>query len=258
MRAPKCNAAWECPPSRGRAADAREKESPLPVYDPKVEGRGFSVKTKKKSPDESGLIGSDRTARRRNCPEERWAGLGKLGLAGLGLGLKKKRTGPRPVSRRAAEIGGGAAATRLGAAVLAPGRRDDGRNGRGSRFGENRGKSRFGAFWAGGDRGKLASAAQLLPGLPESILFIYFLKAGGHGQPVHAARPAQNVINRKNDEFAPLEPMDRNGVLIACPSLVVCSDRGCSQRLMRSTWFGPDDRLAILLVCAKCGLVAKW
>ncbi|OWM68289.1 hypothetical protein CDL15_Pgr004771 [Punica granatum] len=34
-----CNAAWECPPSRGRAMDAREKESPLLVYDPKVEGR---------------------------------------------------------------------------------------------------------------------------------------------------------------------------------------------------------------------------
>ncbi|PKI35640.1 hypothetical protein CRG98_043967 [Punica granatum] len=32
-----CNAAWECPPSRGRAMDARVKESPLPVYDPKVE-----------------------------------------------------------------------------------------------------------------------------------------------------------------------------------------------------------------------------
>ncbi|PKI41210.1 hypothetical protein CRG98_038398 [Punica granatum] len=39
MRAPKCNVAWECPPSRGRATDAREKESPLPVYNPKVEGR---------------------------------------------------------------------------------------------------------------------------------------------------------------------------------------------------------------------------
>ncbi|OWM70980.1 hypothetical protein CDL15_Pgr013161 [Punica granatum] len=39
MRAPKCNAAWECPPSQGRATDVREKESPLPVYDPKVEGR---------------------------------------------------------------------------------------------------------------------------------------------------------------------------------------------------------------------------
>ncbi|PKI62774.1 hypothetical protein CRG98_016833 [Punica granatum] len=34
-----CNAAWECPSSRGRATDTREKESPLPVYDPKVEGR---------------------------------------------------------------------------------------------------------------------------------------------------------------------------------------------------------------------------
>ncbi|PKI69395.1 hypothetical protein CRG98_010193 [Punica granatum] len=37
--APNCNAAWECPPSRGRATDAREKKSPLPVYDPEVKGR---------------------------------------------------------------------------------------------------------------------------------------------------------------------------------------------------------------------------
>ncbi|PKI70473.1 hypothetical protein CRG98_009143 [Punica granatum] len=29
-----CNAARDCPPSRGRATDAREKESPLTVYDP--------------------------------------------------------------------------------------------------------------------------------------------------------------------------------------------------------------------------------
>ncbi|PKI56414.1 hypothetical protein CRG98_023152, partial [Punica granatum] len=29
---------WECPPSQGRATDAREKVSPLPVYDPKVDG----------------------------------------------------------------------------------------------------------------------------------------------------------------------------------------------------------------------------
>ncbi|PKI63926.1 hypothetical protein CRG98_015707 [Punica granatum] len=28
------NAAWEYPPSRGRATDAREKELPLTVYDP--------------------------------------------------------------------------------------------------------------------------------------------------------------------------------------------------------------------------------
>ncbi|PKI51124.1 hypothetical protein CRG98_028481 [Punica granatum] len=42
----------------------------------------------------------------RNRPEERWAELGKLGLARLGLGLRKKRTGPRPVSQRAAGIGG--------------------------------------------------------------------------------------------------------------------------------------------------------
>ncbi|PKI55393.1 hypothetical protein CRG98_024244 [Punica granatum] len=39
IRVPKCNAAWESPPSRGRATDARENESLLPIYDPKVEGR---------------------------------------------------------------------------------------------------------------------------------------------------------------------------------------------------------------------------
>ncbi|PKI64479.1 hypothetical protein CRG98_015127 [Punica granatum] len=33
-----CNAAWECPPSRGRATDAREKESPLAIL--RLEGRG--------------------------------------------------------------------------------------------------------------------------------------------------------------------------------------------------------------------------
>ncbi|PKI60443.1 hypothetical protein CRG98_019097 [Punica granatum] len=38
MCAPKCNAAWECPPSQGRATDAREKESPLAILRP--EGRG--------------------------------------------------------------------------------------------------------------------------------------------------------------------------------------------------------------------------
>ncbi|PKI41998.1 hypothetical protein CRG98_037616 [Punica granatum] len=32
-------AAWECPPSQGCVTDTREKESPLPVYDPKVEGQ---------------------------------------------------------------------------------------------------------------------------------------------------------------------------------------------------------------------------
>ncbi|PKI56565.1 hypothetical protein CRG98_023034 [Punica granatum] len=37
------NAAWECPPSRGRATDAREKESPLLVYNPKVEGRNIKI-----------------------------------------------------------------------------------------------------------------------------------------------------------------------------------------------------------------------
>ncbi|OWM86316.1 hypothetical protein CDL15_Pgr011140 [Punica granatum] len=32
-------AAWECPPSRGCVMGTRENESPLPVYDSKVEGR---------------------------------------------------------------------------------------------------------------------------------------------------------------------------------------------------------------------------
>ncbi|PKI70631.1 hypothetical protein CRG98_008864 [Punica granatum] len=39
MRATKCNSVWEGSPSQGRATDAREKESTLPVYNPKVEGR---------------------------------------------------------------------------------------------------------------------------------------------------------------------------------------------------------------------------
>ncbi|PKI75683.1 hypothetical protein CRG98_003943 [Punica granatum] len=43
LRAPKCNVSWECPPSRGRATDAREKESPLPVYDLKDEGRQLGL-----------------------------------------------------------------------------------------------------------------------------------------------------------------------------------------------------------------------
>ncbi|PKI32769.1 hypothetical protein CRG98_046843 [Punica granatum] len=38
MRAP-MQLGWECPPFRGRATDACEKELPLPVYNPKVEGR---------------------------------------------------------------------------------------------------------------------------------------------------------------------------------------------------------------------------
>ncbi|OWM83116.1 hypothetical protein CDL15_Pgr011798 [Punica granatum] len=38
MRAPKCNAAWECPHSRERATDTREKESPPAILRP--EGRG--------------------------------------------------------------------------------------------------------------------------------------------------------------------------------------------------------------------------
>ncbi|PKI41622.1 hypothetical protein CRG98_037990 [Punica granatum] len=38
-----CDATWEYPPSRGRATDARENESLLPIYDPKVEGRNIKV-----------------------------------------------------------------------------------------------------------------------------------------------------------------------------------------------------------------------
>ncbi|PKI73126.1 hypothetical protein CRG98_006468 [Punica granatum] len=58
--------------------------------------------------------------------------MGRTGEVGPGWAwvgpAKKERTGPRPVSQRAAGIGA-AAATRLGAAVLAPGRHNDGRNG---------------------------------------------------------------------------------------------------------------------------------
>ncbi|PKI46719.1 hypothetical protein CRG98_032895 [Punica granatum] len=32
-----CDAAWECPPSWGRATDTRDKESLLTIFDPKVE-----------------------------------------------------------------------------------------------------------------------------------------------------------------------------------------------------------------------------
>ncbi|PKI34307.1 hypothetical protein CRG98_045305 [Punica granatum] len=39
-----CNAAWECPPFRGRATDAREKESSLTILRP--EGRGPFEKRK--------------------------------------------------------------------------------------------------------------------------------------------------------------------------------------------------------------------
>ncbi|PKI71839.1 hypothetical protein CRG98_007778 [Punica granatum] len=33
------HATWKCPPSRGCVTDTGENESPLPVYDPKIEGR---------------------------------------------------------------------------------------------------------------------------------------------------------------------------------------------------------------------------
>ncbi|PKI48231.1 hypothetical protein CRG98_031386 [Punica granatum] len=38
------SAAWECPPSWGCVTNTREKESPLPIYDLKVEGRKIRVR----------------------------------------------------------------------------------------------------------------------------------------------------------------------------------------------------------------------
>ncbi|PKI70224.1 hypothetical protein CRG98_009416 [Punica granatum] len=87
MRTPKCNATWECPPSRGRATDVREKESPLPVYDPKVEGRRIGLARSKEKP-----------------PGRALGRTGHVGPNRLGLGLRRKRNGPRPVSRRAVGI----------------------------------------------------------------------------------------------------------------------------------------------------------
>ncbi|PKI52179.1 hypothetical protein CRG98_027422 [Punica granatum] len=91
-------------------------------------------------------------------------------------------------------------------AVFSPGSRGDGTRGRGRWLWTPPTLRRdFGRF--GGKSRKSA------------ILGI--LGQRGRGQP---------VINWKNDDFALLEPIDRNGVLTACPSLVVCSDRGCRQR----------------------------
>ncbi|PKI37887.1 hypothetical protein CRG98_041720 [Punica granatum] len=82
----------------------------------------------RKSPDESGRIGSDRTARRRNRPEERWAGWGKLGLAGLGLGPRKKNElgrGPLAEGRPGSGGGGGDEAGGGGSHPWTPRRRPE-------------------------------------------------------------------------------------------------------------------------------------
>ncbi|PKI45791.1 hypothetical protein CRG98_033798 [Punica granatum] len=61
--------------------------------------RGFSVNKKNRHTIGLDRIGSDWPSRRRNRPEE------KLDRS-VGPSLQRKRNGPRPVSRRAAEIGG--------------------------------------------------------------------------------------------------------------------------------------------------------
>ncbi|PKI41448.1 hypothetical protein CRG98_038164 [Punica granatum] len=71
MRVPKCNAAWECPPSWGRATDAREKELPLAILQP--EGRG---------PASYPGLGAGRVGPGRDGPRSGgvdWAGMGRVG-----------------------------------------------------------------------------------------------------------------------------------------------------------------------------------
>ncbi|PKI60096.1 hypothetical protein CRG98_019504 [Punica granatum] len=106
MRTPKCNAAWECPPSRGRVMDAREKESPLPVYDPKVEGRIGSRDRRlerwtqcESSPKWSGSTRI--TLKCKNITRLRSAGLGRVGrrnwaAARIRAGPNKAAAGQRP------------------------------------------------------------------------------------------------------------------------------------------------------------------
>ncbi|OWM90178.1 hypothetical protein CDL15_Pgr006499 [Punica granatum] len=84
-------------------------------------------------------MGSDRIG--SNCPPEGrtarksywtgpdcWAEWAEL--LGLGWACKRNRTGPRSVNQRRSGSGG-SGGDGFWAAVLAPGRRDDGRNGRG-------------------------------------------------------------------------------------------------------------------------------
>ncbi|PKI58173.1 hypothetical protein CRG98_021431 [Punica granatum] len=76
MRATKCNAAWECLPSRGRATDAREKESPLAILRP--EDRIGPDRPKEKPPKRTlgrtGEVG----------PGWAWAGTAKKNELGRG------------------------------------------------------------------------------------------------------------------------------------------------------------------------------
>ncbi|PKI41458.1 hypothetical protein CRG98_038157 [Punica granatum] len=91
MRAPKCNAAWECPPSRGRATDARERESPLPVYDPKVEGReSFGRIGLLRDWAETSRVGLDWA---ELSAGSKWAEI-RAGLSRTGLGRTGLRSGP--------------------------------------------------------------------------------------------------------------------------------------------------------------------
>ncbi|PKI53743.1 hypothetical protein CRG98_025873 [Punica granatum] len=79
---------------RGRTTDTHEKESPLPVYDLEVKGQ---------------WIGSDRIARPKEKPPGRAAGpdwsVGPIG-PNFWAGPTRQGNGPRPVSQRAAGIGG--------------------------------------------------------------------------------------------------------------------------------------------------------
>ncbi|PKI55660.1 hypothetical protein CRG98_023971 [Punica granatum] len=63
--------AWERPPSRGRATDAREKKSPLPVYDPKVEGRSRDTDYRKSIASVDRPLGSIRVVTTPKEPRNR-------------------------------------------------------------------------------------------------------------------------------------------------------------------------------------------
>ncbi|PKI79008.1 hypothetical protein CRG98_000649 [Punica granatum] len=88
-----------------------------------------------------------------------------------GLDLRRKNELGRDPLAKGGRDRGTAAETALRAAVLAPGRRDEGRNGRGRWLWtppalrrENRGKPRFGG--SSGPAG-IAGSRRVLPGLPE-------------------------------------------------------------------------------------------
>ncbi|PKI58578.1 hypothetical protein CRG98_021041 [Punica granatum] len=90
-----CNAAWECTPSRGRATNAREKESPLAILRPEGRGPasypGLGVRggVAKLQIDDFALEvdWAEWAERAAAGPSEwaaNWAGLGRLGRRELG------------------------------------------------------------------------------------------------------------------------------------------------------------------------------